>query len=119
MKDPIADVEFFESCATKPVEFRKLLFALCFFHCVIQERRLYVEERGMRCCCCCAPPRVLHYYYYCYESYYLVLTSPPSLRYGPIGWNIPYEFNDSDLEISAKQIQVRRDPCHGSGGLRP
>lgn len=64
--EPMNDTDFYMGCPERDRAFTKLLYGMCFFHAVVQERR----------------------------------------KFGPMGWNISYGFNESDFQISVQQLQM-------------
>merc|ERR1711988_1467684 len=60
--------EKFASCG-KPHKYKKLLFAMCWFHPILVDRRKFLN----------------------------------------LGWNIPYDFNDSDFEVSEQCVALYLD----------
>jgi dynein heavy chain len=60
--------EYMDECAN-PAAHKKMLFSICLFHAVIQDRR----------------------------------------KFGPLGWNITYDFTDGDLNMCQKQIKMMID----------
>ena len=61
--------DLYLNTSDKPEAWRKLVFGLCLFHAVIQDRR----------------------------------------KFGPLGWNIRYDFTDGDLTVSLQQMQEYLD----------
>lgn len=39
-------------------------------------------------------------------------------KFGPLGWNIRYDFTDGDLTVSLQQMQVRVGKGRGAGKVK-
>ena len=76
-----------EACQ-KPHKYKKLLYALCWFHSVRRNPQPAAPARPA--CSPCAPS--------------LPPRTPQVLvdrrKFQNLGWNIPYDFNDSDFEVT-------------------
>lgn len=104
MSDPVSDPDFFGGCQ-RPGEFKKLLFGLCFFHASVQvsqwsdkfNRPSIGNEPPLskQCCKACSASSQLHVCMLCLQE---------RLKFGPLGWNVPYQFSAPDFSISARQL---------------
>ena len=97
----------FERCAECPATWRKLLFGLTTLHALLQERRK-VRSFPLHPPLCASLPRITPHYAppRPTTSHHAMLASRPRAQFGPSGFNIRYDFNETDLEISVETLAM-------------
>lgn len=125
LSHPISDPAFFGR-SKKQVIWQKFLFGLTFFHALVQERRNFGplgETYNVFFICYLTSVRWnIFLHFFSFWSIFLEILDSASCTFSPScylkcafcsilsrGWNIPYEFNESDLRISIRQIQMFLD----------
>jgi hypothetical protein len=120
-----------------------MLFGLCFFHASVQvadatlswrchRRRRRGRRRRATATTSAGIGVTIAHRRHSDPATQLPLTFPPPcalqerLKYGPLGWNVPYQFSSNDFAISARQLSMFLNeaaegdlPLVVSGGRRP
>ena len=109
LSDPIADPSFFGE-SKSPASFKALLYSLCFFHGLSESAGFVARSNIFTASCIFA---IFNIALCCTPLLNCTCSFSPSVQerraYGALGWNTPYEFNETDLRISVTQLRMFLD----------